>query len=269
MPGFPSHVWRKAVCALPIPAAQKVVLIRMAEYADYHTGRDAWPGRDALARDCCVSPSVVDRARRNGRKHGVVEQTAGGHKGANPVYRLTLPKDVSSDNQRTSVVTSLPTPRPTPLSMAGQQVRPDRASLLTPQDTRPIRPGIDSSGSHSFADGSEASRSEASATPGPTGPGTTPGLLGRVYIDDSPDSSSVGSESSASETSVRGFAKIGNTCSRCGQELDAEHDCCECTCDPCRHKHHAECWRSPKCSPSTVATVPEVDPWAIPADQAG
>ncbi len=96
MSGFPSHIWRKQVCALPIPAAQKVVLIRMAEYADYRTGADAWPGRDALADDCGVSPSVVDRARNAGRKHGVIVQTAGGHKGANPVYKLVLPKDVRS-----------------------------------------------------------------------------------------------------------------------------------------------------------------------------
>jgi hypothetical protein len=144
MSGFPSHVWRKAVCALPIPPAQKIVLIRLAEYADYTTGRDAWPGRQRLADDCQVSPSVVDRAVKAGKRHKVIEQTARGHVGTNPVFCLVAPDDcasavttkrVTTDNQSASLVTHLPTPIPTPNESAiGPTSRRDEveSSLVAP-----------------------------------------------------------------------------------------------------------------------------------------
>jgi len=132
MPGFPTHMWRKAVLALPIPHAQKVVLIALAEYADYQTGRDAWPGRANLMSDCRVGKGTVDRALNAGRKHGVIVQVAPGHKGANPVFHLVrqsapertqsapavgrnrAPKRPTTDTQSAPLVGRLPTPIPTP-----------------------------------------------------------------------------------------------------------------------------------------------------------
>lgn len=139
MSGFPSHVWRKCVCALPISAAHKVVLIRLAEYADYETGRDAWPGRSRLAEDCRVSPSAVDRAVKAGKRHGVIRQTAGGHRGANPVFCLAMPEEsaslltryagkrVTGDKESASLLTRLPTPIPTPTNE--KRVTTDALSL--------------------------------------------------------------------------------------------------------------------------------------------
>ena len=91
MPGFPSHIWRKRVLALPIPHAQKCVLIALAEYADYQTGRDAWPGRDRLMVDAGVQRVTVNRALNAGRKHGVIVQTGAGRKRLNAAFNLVRP----------------------------------------------------------------------------------------------------------------------------------------------------------------------------------
>jgi hypothetical protein len=165
MSGFPSHVWRKVVCALPIPAAQKVVLIRLAEYADYTTGRDAWPGRQRLADDCGVSPSAVDRAIKAGRRHKMIRQTGAGHKGANPEFCLVAPdqsasavthyrpKRVTTDNQSASLVTRLPTHAPTPNENEPNEVGPS------------IREESSVDSSSSNPPSSKDSRSELSSTP--------------------------------------------------------------------------------------------------------
>lgn len=134
MSRFPSHIWRKAVCKLPIPPAQRLVLLALAEYADYQTGRDAWPGRARLMADTGMGKGTVDRALNAGRKHGVIVQTASGHRGANPVFHLVRPESApvealkrpTTDVESAPVVgrqpTHIPTPRTTPMHVSSSTV---------------------------------------------------------------------------------------------------------------------------------------------------
>lgn len=100
MPDF-KVTWRRNVYALPIPSQHKVVLLALAEYADWTTHRGAHPGTKRLCADTGYSASTVQRALIAGDERGLLALKARGHNTNNGrsvanSYDLRLPsQDIS------------------------------------------------------------------------------------------------------------------------------------------------------------------------------
>ena len=95
MPEF-KVMWRRRIYALPIPDSQKIVLLALAEYADWNQHDGAHPGSQRLNSDTGASRSTVARALAAGIELGVIEQTGRGHnvvpdRPMASTYSMTLP----------------------------------------------------------------------------------------------------------------------------------------------------------------------------------
>lgn len=90
--------WRRRVFAEPeLTAAQKVVLLALETFADYHEGTNARPGVETLALMCQIDERTARFALKAGRRLNLIEQTgrANPKRGLAAVYRL-LPQAVST-----------------------------------------------------------------------------------------------------------------------------------------------------------------------------
>lgn len=70
------RAWRRRVFgAADLTTAHKVVLLALETFADYRSGADARPGVAVLAEMCGLGISAVEKALRQGRELGFIEQT--------------------------------------------------------------------------------------------------------------------------------------------------------------------------------------------------
>lgn len=95
-------LWLVAVLrARELTLGQRAVLGILAHFADWSTGRNAYPSRALLAQASGQSDSNVKRALSAGREAGYIEATSEGGirggRGVATVYRLTLPVSVVAD----------------------------------------------------------------------------------------------------------------------------------------------------------------------------
>lgn len=85
------RAWRREVFAESgLTAAQKLVLLALETFADYQDGTNARPGVAVLAEMCGLGISAVEKALRQGRELGFIEQTlrANPKRGLASTYRL-------------------------------------------------------------------------------------------------------------------------------------------------------------------------------------
>ena len=68
--------------------AERLTLLVLQEFADWDTGRNARPGRDAIAEAAAVSARTVDRALTRGIELGLIERTANAWRHRAAEYRL-------------------------------------------------------------------------------------------------------------------------------------------------------------------------------------
>lgn len=94
--------WRRHVFGCTeLTAGERLVLLALAEFADFKSGADARPGVACLAVMCGLKSRVVERALARGRELSLIEQVARANPRRNlaAVYRLVpVP-----DSTRTSV----------------------------------------------------------------------------------------------------------------------------------------------------------------------
>ncbi len=105
--------WREYVLGCTeLTPAERLVLLALAEFADWKSGADARPGVAHLAAMCGLKSRVVERALARGRELKLIEQVARANPRRNlaAVYRLVSVPDstrtsvqVDEDSTRTSV----------------------------------------------------------------------------------------------------------------------------------------------------------------------
>ncbi|WP_420812221.1 helix-turn-helix domain-containing protein [Mycobacterium kyogaense] len=84
------RVWRERVYASDLTGDQKVVVLALAEHANFSDGARAYPGVDRLARMCGLKERAVRYALRRAEELHLIEKTgaANGRRGVTNVYRI-------------------------------------------------------------------------------------------------------------------------------------------------------------------------------------
>lgn len=81
--------WRDYVLgAETLTLAQRVVLLALETFANYHDGRNARPGMDKLTQKCGLTDRAVEKALKRGRELGLIQRTANGYPGQKAEYCL-------------------------------------------------------------------------------------------------------------------------------------------------------------------------------------
>lgn len=89
--------WRDYVLgAEALTLAQRVVLLALETFANYHDGRNARPGMDKLTQKCGLTDRAVEKALKRGRELGLIHRTANGYPGQKAEYCLVpVPKSLN------------------------------------------------------------------------------------------------------------------------------------------------------------------------------
>lgn len=91
--------WERALRMLNLPSTTKLVGLMLATYANGDDGREAHPGEDRLAADCCLSTRAVRTHLATLRMAGLIERTRRGnanqHARIADVYALAIPDNVT------------------------------------------------------------------------------------------------------------------------------------------------------------------------------
>lgn len=134
--------WREYVYGCPdLTTAQRLVLLALAEFADWPDGTNAYPGSERLAEICGLKLSAVEKALARGRELKLIQQTqpAKPKRGWAAVYRL-LPTPAIT---RTAVrVMDGYCPYETELL----PVRPDAITRTAVRPTKPLTPSHNTGG---------------------------------------------------------------------------------------------------------------------------
>lgn len=139
------RAWNRAVRACQaLTAAHKVVVLALADYADYADGTNAHPGQARLAEECALSGRAVCAALAAAQAAGLIEQTAPANvrTGRAAVYRLILPASITG-TQLPVMDPMTGTYVPVDESMTGTYVpvdNPITGTLTTPSPERTFAP---------------------------------------------------------------------------------------------------------------------------------
>ncbi|MBV5244334.1 helix-turn-helix domain-containing protein [Mycolicibacterium sp. PAM1] len=154
--------WRAEVLGhSELTPAQKLVLLGLETFADYPEGTNARPGVAVLADRCRLKARAVEAALAQGRRLGLIEQTARANPkaGLAAVYRLLSTRTsvrIEADSTRTSVRIEADSTRTTvriedgfnPHETVFQPARDDISTRTLMQPTNPITPRENTKGGH-------------------------------------------------------------------------------------------------------------------------
>lgn len=163
--------WRARVYASVLTGDQKVIVLALAEFAGFQSGRDARPGVDRLATMCRLKERAVRNALQVAEAQGLIAKTgtANGQRGVCNVYRVTTtgttvpPVDdnhrhdgAASDDETTGTV--VPNHRHGDDQTTGTVVPPTYVRPTQDQrKTPPTPPSLERSPAHGAASADESS----------------------------------------------------------------------------------------------------------------
>lgn len=128
-------LWRRAVFAdATLNTTTKLVAMALTEYADWSTGRNAWPSNATIASMCSCSTKTVTRARASLSDAGLISVREKAGPGGTTICNLLMPAD-GMDTESTPMGTE---------SMGyGHRVHPGGTQSPVGMDTESHNPTIE------------------------------------------------------------------------------------------------------------------------------